>query len=146
MADRIDLDLDPSFRGMLVVGDIHGHVDLMERMIVHARERGLFFVSCGDLVDRGPDSVGCLSRMRDLVAGGRGLWIRGNHEDKLYRALKGRMVKVTTPLQVTMEQLAAHEHGPAIRDGFLEAFEAAPFAVRRGNLFVVHGGFGVRML
>ncbi|MCB2011429.1 MAG: metallophosphoesterase [Geminicoccaceae bacterium] len=146
MAHRADLVLQPEYRGLLVVGDIHGHVDLMERMMAHAARERLFFVSCGDLVDRGPSSAHCLLRMRDSVAAGAGAWIRGNHEDKLFRALKGRAVTISGALAATLAELDADGAGAEARTWFLATFESLPFSIRLGSLLVVHGGFGVRML
>ncbi|MCC9167119.1 metallophosphoesterase [Pontibacter harenae] len=63
----------------------------------------LIFV--GDLVDRGPDSPAVLQLVMDLVEQGLAFCVLGNHDDKLYRKLKGRKVKVRHGLEVTMEQL-----------------------------------------
>lgn len=64
-----------------VVGDLHGCLDLLE----NALERQRFDKQCdrllsvGDLIDRGPDSLGCLRLLREP-------WFHavvGNHEDML---------------------------------------------------------------
>ena len=146
MPDRIDIDLPKRHRGLLIVGDVHGHAELMESMIALARERDLLFVSCGDLVDRGPDSVGCLMRMRKLVDRRKGIWIRGNHEDKLYRAIKGRPVKINAALAETLQQLRDGKEGRAARDWLLETYPSVPYVARFRKSIVVHGGFGLRML
>ena len=64
-----------------VVGDIHGHLERFDALLSHvdfapARDR-LF--SVGDLIDRGPDSPGCLS----LVDKPWFHAVRGNHEQML---------------------------------------------------------------
>ena len=125
MAHRADLVLQPEYRGLLVVGDIHGHVDLMQRMMAHAARERLFFVSCGDLVDRGPSSAHCLLRMRDSVAAGAGAWIRGNHEDKLFRALKGRAVTISGALAATLAELQMRS---IKRDTVRRMFQTVDFA------------------
>lgn len=64
-----------------IMGDLHGCLDLLEAELARlgfdpAVDR-LF--SVGDLVDRGPDSMGCLRLLREP-------WfhaVRGNHEDML---------------------------------------------------------------
>jgi len=43
----------------------------------------------GDLVNRGPDNLRVLTRMRDLVEGGRGRAVLGNHEIGLFRVHAG---------------------------------------------------------
>ncbi len=64
-----------------IVGDLHGCLDLLHAELTHiefdpAVDR-LF--SVGDLIDRGPDSMGCLRLLREP-------WffaVRGNHEEML---------------------------------------------------------------
>jgi serine/threonine protein phosphatase 1 len=70
-----------------VVSDLHGHLGalrraLAERAFSPGRDR-LF--SVGDLVDRGPDSPGCVA----LLASHWFHAVRGNHEDMLLRTLAG---------------------------------------------------------
>ncbi|MGX9936496.1 metallophosphoesterase [Advenella kashmirensis] len=71
-----------------VVGDLHGCLDLLE----NALERQGFdkqfdrLLSVGDLIDRGPDSLGCLRLLREA-------WFHavvGNHEDMLLSYLSLR--------------------------------------------------------
>ncbi|TAN30327.1 MAG: hypothetical protein EPN31_04435 [Castellaniella sp.] len=64
-----------------IMGDLHGCLDLlrveMERIEFDPAVDRLF--SVGDLIDRGPDSMGCLRLLREP-------WfhaVRGNHEDML---------------------------------------------------------------
>ena len=89
------LRLSPGRRAY-VVGDVHGHLDRLRR--VHARIRAdlaarpvarPLLVHLGDLIDRGPESAGCVA----LLAGGpplRGVPtvnLMGNHEAMLLAAL-----------------------------------------------------------
>lgn len=145
-ADRLELALEGRFRGVVVVGDVHGHAALFEPMIALAEAEGRFLLSLGDLVDRGPASLVCLRRMRALMEAGRGLFIRGNHDDKLHRALLGRPVVRGEALTRTLAEFDAAADGAAMRQWFIEAYEAAPFLVRLGSLIAVHGGFARRML
>lgn len=78
---------NPSGRDF-VVGDLHGCLDLLQAQL----ERVGFDTGCGrlfsvgDLVDRGPDSMGCLRLLREP-------WfhaVRGNHEDMLLDYAYGR--------------------------------------------------------
>lgn len=64
-----------------IVGDLHGCLDLLQielnRVGFDQTKDRLF--SVGDLIDRGPDSMGCLRLLREP-------WffaVRGNHEDML---------------------------------------------------------------
>jgi serine/threonine protein phosphatase 1 len=58
-----------------VVGDVHGELALLDRLLAEIGDMPLVFV--GDLVDRGPDSRGVVQRMIDTGAIG----VRGNHEE-----------------------------------------------------------------
>jgi serine/threonine protein phosphatase 1 len=80
-----------------VVGDVHGRLDLLERMLElveadfaerPARRATLVFV--GDLIDRGADSAGVVERLRTYRHAGIGTaFILGNHEEVLLRILGG---------------------------------------------------------
>jgi calcineurin-like phosphoesterase family protein len=70
-----------------LIGDIHGELDALERLLAllgyaqdgsHPQDRRLVFL--GDLVDRGPDSLGVLKLVQELMAAGRAQCVLGNHE------------------------------------------------------------------
>jgi serine/threonine protein phosphatase 1 len=80
-----------------VVGDIHGHLDLLDRLLtkIHrdlddrpARKTLLVFV--GDLIDRGPSSAQVIERLRTYRwPGVQPIFLLGNHEEVLLRILGG---------------------------------------------------------
>lgn len=146
MADRLPLILPPWAKGVLVVADVHGHPELFQAMINLAEAEERFLVSLGDLVDRGPDNAAPIRQMLQLLSDGRGLFIRGNHDDKLYRTLKGNPTIVDSDLAVTIEQLDAAADGVRLKKRFSEAFRAAPFLVTLGQTVMVHGGMAPAML
>jgi serine/threonine protein phosphatase 1 len=87
----------PKNRRAYVVGDVHGRLDLLERLLdaiqveVDGQHRhNVLLVFLGDLIDRGPDSAGVVERLRtyrhDDV---RPAFILGNHEEVLLRILGG---------------------------------------------------------
>lgn len=83
------LHFDSNERGRdFVVGDMHGQLALFQRLLELAK----FDPTCdrvfsvGDLIDRGPDSPGCLA----LLAQPWFKAVRGNHEDMLIRTWIGR--------------------------------------------------------
>ncbi len=129
-----------------MVGDVHGHPDLFRALIDLAAAEQRFVVSLGDLVDRGTDNAATVRQMLDLLRADRGLFIRGNHDDKLFRTLKGNPTSVDSDLAVTIEQLEAAADGKALRQGFFEAYRSAPYLVRLGDTVMVHGGFAPAML
>jgi len=67
----------------IFIGDVQGCADEFELLLDRAaREFGdAFEVWCvGDLINRGPENLRALRRMRDLVEAGRGRMVLGNHE------------------------------------------------------------------
>lgn len=70
-----------------IVGDMHGCLSLFEQFLQYidfdpSKDR---MISCGDLVDRGPDSLGCLRLLKND-------WfhcVKANHEAMMIDALTG---------------------------------------------------------
>jgi protein phosphatase len=120
-----------------VVGDVHGDATGFAYAIATDR----FIVQLGDLADHGPDSAGTLRMMFDLVECGRGLFLLGNHDLKLARALSGDQVRIEPVVQATIDQLDDTLKAQTIR---LVA-EAPAWVKDRSSLFV-HGGFHTEML
>jgi diadenosine tetraphosphatase ApaH/serine/threonine PP2A family protein phosphatase len=68
----------------ILVGDIHGCRDELDRLLDHVGfVRGDRLVSVGDVIVRGPDPCGVLDILRTASARA----VRGNHEDRVLRAL-----------------------------------------------------------
>ncbi|KAK9696064.1 hypothetical protein K7432_012658 [Basidiobolus ranarum] len=67
---------------LIVIGDVHGCLNSFERLIekldVTAED---VIVLAGDLVAKGPDSLGVLRKAKELGA----LCVRGNHDDEVLR-------------------------------------------------------------
>jgi serine/threonine protein phosphatase 1 len=83
----------PAGRRVYAIGDIHGRLDLLERLLERVADddaRGdaeLIFL--GDLVDRGPDSRGVVQRLLALRDTRPARFLMGNHEEVFLRALDG---------------------------------------------------------
>ena len=120
-----------------VVGDVHG--DARGFAAAAAGER--FVVQLGDLTDGGPDSAETLRIMFRLIDAGRGLFLLGNHDVKLSRALAGRHVRVDAGLAGTLTQL-----DDPLRARARIEIARAPAWIVRGGMFFVHGGFHTGML
>jgi serine/threonine protein phosphatase 1 len=81
------------------IGDIHGRLDLLERLqqgiLDDATQRQAgrsLLIYLGDLVSRGPDSRGVVERVRNwLPAGFERVVLRGNHEELLLRTHAGEI-------------------------------------------------------
>jgi serine/threonine protein phosphatase 1 len=86
----------PPGKRLYAVGDIHGRLDLLDDLLaqiandIAARPVDTaVMVFLGDLIDRGPDSAGVIDRLCHLDHPARALFILGNHEEILLRALAG---------------------------------------------------------
>ncbi|MFQ3623493.1 MAG: metallophosphoesterase [Acetobacteraceae bacterium] len=141
------LTLAPGFRGVRVVGDVHGEAASFRAAIAGAEAAGLFLVQLGDLTDHGPDSPGVLREMVALIDRGAGLFLLGNHDHKLRRALLGQPVRTEADgLGATLEQLAAHPEAEALRLRAIAEIARAPAWLLWRDALFVHGGFHTGML
>jgi len=120
-----------------VVADTHGDA----RAFSHAVATDRFVIQLGDLTDYGPDSAGCLRTMIELIDRGAGLFVVGNHDVKLARALAGRVASPSGELLATLAQL-----DPALRERALAEITAAPAWLTLPTTVFVHGGFHTEML
>jgi len=77
---------------LLAVGDIHGCLDPLERLLDEVRPTARDqLVFLGDYIDRGPDSCGvveCLLRLQRRLP--QTVFLKGNHEQMLLDFLQGR--------------------------------------------------------
>ena len=115
-----------------MVGDVHGD----SIGFAAAAASGDFIVQLGDLVDDGPDTPGALTLMFRLIDEGRGLFLLGNHDFKLARALRGDPVHRGDSLRRTLAELPAALAGRALRE-----ITAAPAWIATPKALFVHGGY-----
>lgn len=139
----------------LVIGDLHGRADLLQRFFDTAPD---FPIVCvGDYVDRGPDSAAVL---RMLHARPDVICISGNHEAMLLRFLDspedhGRVWMHNGGLQTLasfgVSGLSETSSGPALRRArdqlykemgteLIDWLRALPTYSMTGNFAVVHAG------
>lgn len=80
---RLKTFTPPDEGRVFVMGDIHGQLDEMNALLDKIKFQASkdVLILTGDLVFRGPDSVGVVRRARELNA----LCVRGNHDDKVVR-------------------------------------------------------------
>lgn len=140
-------DLPAGFAGIRVVGDVHGEAGPFRDAIAGAEAARLFVLQLGDLTDHGPDAPGVLAAMFGVMDRGAGLFLLGNHDHKLRRALLGQPVKVTAGgLDVTLAQLEGHPDHAALAARAVEAIARAPAWLRWRDALFVHGAFHTSML
>lgn len=136
--------------GFDVIGDVHGCYEELVALLgdlgyawhreslVPPAGRQVVFV--GDLVDRGPDVVEVVRLVMAAVRGGVALAVRGNHDERLARALAGETVKGSASLDVSLTQLARVP--PTEREDIRRFLGGLParLALDDGRLLVVHAG------
>ena len=118
-----------------VIGDVHGHADRLESAAAGADRIMLL----GDLVDRGPDNAGSLRLALDWIESGRAMLVRSNHDDKLYRTLKGNRVRINRELSQTLKHINTAPDGEALRRRFIKAYAETPHVRRIGSYVFAHG-------
>jgi diadenosine tetraphosphatase ApaH/serine/threonine PP2A family protein phosphatase len=102
-------------------------------------------VFVGDLVDRGPNTPGVLRLVMGMIEAGTALCVRGNHDDKLLRKLKGHDVKLTHGLEASVTQLATEP--PEFVEQATAFLDSLPshYVLAGGKLVVAHGGLKEEM-
>jgi len=138
-----------------IVGDVHGCLDelreLLEKLgwqfepeLHHPDGRQIAFL--GDLVDRGPDSVGVLRLAMDAVRRGVALWVPGNHDLKLARALSGKQVSEGHDLAETLKAVRAEppEFAFEVRDFIIDL--VSHLVVDDAKLCLAHAGMREDMM
>lgn len=146
------LEVIPIASGVDVIGDVHGCyeelIDLITKLgyypedpegqLRHPQDRALCFV--GDFVDRGPHSLSVLYLVNRLLADGH-YAVQGNHDNKLWRCLKGNNVHVGPGLQKTLEQIGS-SNTDFVRDflGRLPYQLQFEFVASKERLVVCHAG------
>ena len=134
--------LAAGFSGLRVVGDVHGEARPFAHAIAGAREAGLFVIQLGDLTDHGADSPAALRLMCGLLDEGRGLFLLGNHDHKLRRALLGHAVTMEADgLARTLADIDAALDADALRARAIAEITQAPAWFRLGTQGFVHGAW-----
>jgi polynucleotide kinase-phosphatase len=139
-----------------IIGDVHGCASELRSVLTklgwtitldetgvaigasHPEGRQAVFV--GDLVDRGPDTVGVLRLVMGMVASGDALCVSGNHEAKLLRALRGSKVTVSHGLAESLAQLEQEPEDFRARTlSFLDGL-ISHYVLDEAKLVVAHAG------
>lgn len=127
----------------IVIGDVHGMLPELQDLLAKVEMRTTdVLVFCGDLVDKGPDSVGVVKYVRRLAQTGQSVvLVLGNHEEKHARYRKAVLKSGgKQPEMKGVEEMATITAGLLSEDiEFLES--AVPFYILRDlDAMVVHGG------
>src|SRR3954470_3611366 len=120
-------------------GDIHGCHAAFAALAEDALKRNLHLHSLGDLINRGPDSPGCMRLACDLHDTG---WLDlnpGNHDERFARWVKGEEVPVKpNGLGSTLLQLQEAPDAEALTLRFFNLLMTARLWNRFGRIYAVH--------
>ncbi len=143
-----------------LIGDVHGQLDLFDRLLDRLARRGDFqqrwIVLLGDLVDRGPNSRGVIDRVLELIASHpRTTAVCGNHDLAMAATLgllpvpeEAQWPKRWTrgyQCESTFVSYGVRPHdidalGQAVPDSHAELLAALPWLVEHPEVLCVHAG------
>lgn len=75
------------YRGITVVGDVHGQMEALMSAIYWAKKRNNLLIFLGDIIDFGVKSLECIEEIYKLVVRNQAIFIFGNHERKIFKWL-----------------------------------------------------------
>ncbi len=136
-----------------VIGDVHGELEVLQRLLRRLGYRengshpgGRWAVFLGDLVDRGPDSLGVAGLVEDWWRRGRALALLGNHELNLLqeRRRSGNEWFFGEEEVDNGRVIAQRLAGPAERARLRSWLLELPLALEREDLLVVHACWEAR--
>lgn len=156
----------PKGQRAYVIGDVHGRLDLLERLLdsIHEeiaadRPRKVLLVFLGDLIDRGPNSAEVVERLRtyrhERV---RPVFLLGNHEEVLLRIIEGEAELIdkwrwfggdetlesygvsARRIKALEEQAALAEVRKAIPESHVAFLKTFADTCRFGDYLLVHAG------
>lgn len=137
-----------------LIGDVHGcYEELLALLVklgyvvsksaenpsaVHPQKRRAIFV--GDLVCRGPASLPVLKLVMSMVRAGNALVVRGNHEARLSKKLRGRDVRLSHGLAEAMAEL--ENESSELKSEIVSFLDGLNdhYVLDGGNLVVAHAG------
>jgi hypothetical protein len=126
---------------VVAVGDIHGCIDEFNELLnkIQYNKNQMRLVLLGDLMDRGPDPVGCVRRARELGIE----CVMGNHEEKHVRWHKHEKNKERTGKANPMKHMSEAEAkaNESLNDQDWTWIKNLPLKLDLGhNLWAVHAG------
>ena len=141
-----------------IIGDVHGCMRELEEIFKTMgynynniwEHEGRIPAFCGDLTDRGYKSIEVSELIIKMVKNNKGIYVIGNHCDKLYRYLKGSKVKINNGLETTVHEFENLDKNRMenFRRDFIWLYESSSFYVvlDNGKLIVSHGGVKEEMI
>lgn len=126
----------------LIFGDIHGcllELKLLINEIDIKKEDELYFI--GDLIDKGPDSLGVVKYVYELSLNYRVILILGNHEEKFLRYLRNKKENpkalkdmIIYPDFTVLEENLTTEELNFLHNSYYS------YKIQDSNILLMHGG------
>lgn len=154
---KLDVDKSDDHGPFDIIGDIHGCYDELQSLLIklgyHVNEDLLYSqqsavtaplgrkaIFVGDLIDRGPNSVGVLALVMNMVNHGVALCIAGNHDIKLASYLKGKKVQISHGLETTAKEFDTVDVG--FKQAVINFIDNLPiyYVLDNHQLVVAHAG------
>ena len=126
----------------IIIGDVHGCIDELKALINQLElnlDDRLFFI--GDLINKGPDSVGVVQCLYELSKTYSISLILGNHEEKFLRYLHHKQTnsKALATMKITPDfELLAQNLNPDEIEFLKQSFYN--YYLEQLDLVLVHGG------
>jgi bis(5'-nucleosyl)-tetraphosphatase (symmetrical) len=117
---------------IFAIGDVQGCLSSLKALIKELPP-GSKLIFLGDLVNRGPDSLGTLRRLKQLQESGMAECILGNHDLNLLACDAG--IRETKPLDTIDDILRAPD-----RRELIDWLRHRPMALSNGKVLLVHAG------
>jgi len=128
-------------RIVVAVGDVHGCIEELDELLktIQYNKNQMRLVFLGDLMDRGPEPVACVRRVRELGVE----CIMGNHEEKHIRWRKHEKNRERTGKENPMKRMSDDEKlaNNQLSDQDWTWLKALPMKLELGhNWWAVHAG------
>lgn len=140
-------------RRLVIIGDIHGMDAMLETLLqkVDFDTKRDHLIATGDMINKGPDSPGVISRLMRLKASA----VRGNHEDRILLSLAEAETQTGVSKELSSADAESHRGeseflatGRKLSKKHVEWLSKLPviLAVEPLRMFIAHAGLvpGVR--
>ena len=127
----------------IFIGDIHGMLDQLNSLIDNLDlQQDDVIVFVGDLLDKGPDSPGVVSRVRSLSQSNNVVLVKGNHEDTHARYRKHLVSNPSIAQKMAADKPEIVQINNQLSDDDIDFLDTAVLFHRIPslNVTVVHGG------
>lgn len=126
---------------ILIISDVHGCSATLKHLLKQVKpNEDDHVIFLGDLVNKGPDSIGVLKQVRDLKKKVPVTILRGNHEQVLLENNRKKQNQLITSCSF-YASLDLLDRNLKLQDWIKELFEDSVYYVKIPGAWVSHAGF-----